>query len=810
MQSRPDPGGAPAGGTGRHAAPDGVRDGRVTGQLFGDRYQVGDTLGFGGMSEVHRGRDLRLGRDVALKVLRADLARDPSFQARFRREAQNAASLNHPAIVAVYDTGETQGESGPVPYIVMEYVDGETLRDLLKREGPLPPRRAMEIIADVCAALDFSHRHGIVHRDIKPANIMLTRAGAVKVMDFGIARAVADGQSAMTATAAVIGTAQYLSPEQARGEAVDARSDVYATGCVLFELLTGAPPFTGDSPVAVAYQHVREDPKPPSEIRPGLPRDLDAIVLKALNKNPLNRYQTAAEMRSDLVRALSGQAVHATPLMPEEERTRIIKAPPQRIGAVAAPAPLLAPPRRVLPDEMWEDEDAPDRARKVWGFVGIGVLCAALLAGAILLTLKLTSGGHETKSIAVPQVQGETQASATAALRKLGLTIGTVTQVESDDSQKGKVVSQNPSQGTVVTAGQRVNLEVGRGKTSVLVPDLSGMDAATAKDQLARMNLQYKQRTAASTDNDKNKVFQQDPAPNSEVKPGSTITVTIGTGVAYKAIPKDLVGKQFADAKAELVKLGLDATQQSVDGTEPANQVLGLSGAQPGDPVQAGTVITLQVSNNSLFVMPPLTNQTPEQAAAQLKQAGWKGDVGSLGQRTQDVTERAQVGAVVAQTPAAGSKLNKINPVQVTVGKALSWPVPGVVGQVLDDAVAAMNNQGIPSGNIDVVQQPGYAPAGQAYHVLSQSVSSGSPLEFDQTVTLLVYGPEAPKTTSRPPTTPSTSSSSSSSSSSSTPPPPPTTTPPSTSSSSSSAPATTANGGGNGNGNGRTTARTGG
>ncbi len=243
----------------------------MTGYLFGDRYQVGDTLGFGGMSEVHRGRDLRLGRDVAVKVLRADLARDPSFQARFRREAQNAASLNHPAIVAVYDTGETAGETGPVPYIVMEYVDGDTLRDVLKQEGPLPPRRAMEIVADVCAALDFSHRHGIVHRDVKPANIMLNRAGAVKVMDFGIARAVSDGQATMTATSAVIGTAQYLSPEQARGESVDARSDVYATGCVLYELLTGQPPFTGDSPVAIAYQHVREAPRPPSEVHPGCP-----------------------------------------------------------------------------------------------------------------------------------------------------------------------------------------------------------------------------------------------------------------------------------------------------------------------------------------------------------------------------------------------------------------------------------------------------------------------------------------------------------------------------------------------------------
>ena len=234
----------------------------TTPRLLSDRYELGDTLGYGGMSEVHRGMDKRLGRDVAVKVLRADLARDPQFQLRFRREAQNAAALNHPAIVAVYDTGEVQSEFGPLPYIVMEYVDGHTLREIVKTQGPMSQQRVIEVMADVCAALDFSHKHNIIHRDVKPANIMINRAGAVKVMDFGIARALGEGQN-VTQTAAVIGTAQYLSPEQARGEAVDARSDVYAAGCVLFELLTGEPPFTGDTPVAVAYQHVREDPRSP-------------------------------------------------------------------------------------------------------------------------------------------------------------------------------------------------------------------------------------------------------------------------------------------------------------------------------------------------------------------------------------------------------------------------------------------------------------------------------------------------------------------------------------------------------------------
>src|SRR5215207_4868569 len=253
----------------------------TTPSVLGERYQIGGVLGRGGMAEVHRGRDLRLNREVAVKVLRSDLARDPSFQVRFRREAQAAASLNHPAIVAVYDTG---------------------------------------------GALDFSHRNGIVHRDVKPGNVMITPDGAVKVMDFGIARAVSDSAATMTSTAAVIGTAQYLSPEQARGEGVDARSDVYSLGCLLYELVTGAPPFTGDSPVSVAYQHVREDPRLPSSINPQIPPELDAIVLKSMSKNPANRYQSAADMRSDLLRALAGQRVEATPVMGDAEKTTILAA----------------------------------------------------------------------------------------------------------------------------------------------------------------------------------------------------------------------------------------------------------------------------------------------------------------------------------------------------------------------------------------------------------------------------------------------------------------------------------------------------
>ena len=288
-------------------------------RILGGRYEVGELIGRGGMAEVHIGHDTRLGRTVAVKILRSDLARDPSFQARFRREAQAAAALNHPAIVAVYDTGEDvsvepSGAVSHVPFIVMEYVEGHTVRDILRDGAAVPIEEAVEITAGVLSALEYSHHAGIVHRDIKPANVMLTPAGAVKVMDFGIARAMADAAGTMTQTQAVIGTAQYLSPEQARGEQVDSRSDLYSTGCLLFELLTGRPPFVGDSPVAVAYQHAREIAQPPSAFASDVPESLDRITMKALAKDRDDRYGSAAEFRADLEAALRGGHVSAPAL----------------------------------------------------------------------------------------------------------------------------------------------------------------------------------------------------------------------------------------------------------------------------------------------------------------------------------------------------------------------------------------------------------------------------------------------------------------------------------------------------------------
>ena len=660
----------------------------ATGYLVGSRYEVDSLAERGSISDVYRGRDLRLGRDVAIKVLRADLARDPSFQARFRREAQNAASLNHPAIVAVYDTGETQGESDTfpaavLPFIVMEYVDGDTLRDVLDKEGPLPPRRAMEIVADICAALDFSHRHGIVHRDIKPANVMLNRAGAVKVMDFGIAR----------------------------GEAVDARSDVYATGCVLYELLCGAPPFTGDSPVAVAYQHVREAPRPPSDTKPGLPKDVDAIVLKALNENPLNRYQTAAEMRSDLVRALSGEGVQA--------------------------AALLAPPSRSMPDLDWE-ADQPDRRSpaRTWGFVGIGVLCVALLAGAIWLTLRVLSAPPPTALVAVPDLSGMTLEQASKTLQDKGLTLDAVSRADSSDLMMEKVVAQRPSSHTEVTRDARVDVVIGKGVSTTTVPDVVGDTPAVAQQAITGANLVYAEKSEPSSDADKGRVIAQDPASTSAVAPSATVTVTIGSGMTMVTVPKGIVGKDVAAATAMLEKAKLTVVTEDGDSGKPANQVIAVD-QRAGDKIPEGTPVTLTISNNSRMAMPNVQNQTPDQAVATLRSKGWQGDTGTLTITEQVTTNPAQVGVVLSQQPAVGAGVNKTGtPVSVAVG-VRGITMPDLVGKTRQQAETLLQRAG--ATNVTFIDA-GTPPRGQAKRVQSQSVPPNTGVGADAAITVSVYG----------------------------------------------------------------------
>ncbi len=564
----------------------------TTPRMLGQRYEVGEVLGRGGMAEVHRGRDIRLGREVAIKVLRSDIARDPTFQARFRREAQAAASLNHPAIVAVYDTGEDSAAVGDVPYIVMEYVEGRTLREVLKGEGVMEVRAAMSFAADICAALDFSHRNGIVHRDVKPGNVMITPAGAVKVMDFGIARAVSDSSVTMTSTAAVIGTAQYLSPEQARGESVDARSDVYSAGCLLFELVTGSPPFTGDSPVAVAYQHVREDPRPPSTINPAVPASLDAIVLKAMSKNPANRYQSAAEMRTDLLRAVAGQRVEATPVMSDSDRTAMI-AP--ATGTRYRPVPAVALARD---DDRYDDAEADNGRRRKIGFVILTVALLALIGAAGALFLVFNDSNNEEPvpeviTVEVPALDGLTEQAARATIEEAGLTVGEVTRAASDAADLDLVIDQTPEPLDSVEEETVVDFVLGSGPDVVAIPPVIGLTEAQATQTLESAGFQVLTSVQDASLAPAGVVIAVTPNQGVEVAPGTAVTLTISTGVL--AIP-DVRGQPVEDAEAVLREAGFtNIARNNLESEEAPGTVLEVSPAV-GTEIAAGDLITLGVA----------------------------------------------------------------------------------------------------------------------------------------------------------------------------------------------------------------------
>jgi beta-lactam-binding protein with PASTA domain len=616
-----------------------------TPQHLSDRYELGEILGFGGMSEVHLARDVRLHRDVAVKVLRADLARDPSFYLRFRREAQNAAALNHPAIVAVYDTGEAETSSGPLPYIVMEYVDGVTLRDIIHNDGPMPPRRALEVIADACQALNFSHQHGIVHRDVKPANIMISKAGAVKVMDFGIARALADGGNSVTQTAAVIGTAQYLSPEQARGEQVDARSDVYSLGCVLYELLTGEPPFVGDSPVAVAYQHVREDPVPPSYKHGGISAELDAVVLKALAKNPDNRYQSAAEMRADLVRVHSGEKPEAPKVLTPAERTLMMASRPGgRAGAAAMSGGYDDSARRGGPVGRWL------------------VVASVLAILTVVVTLVINLAGGKPRSIQVPDVRGQVSADAIAALQNKGFKVRTQQKPDST-VPPDHAIGTDPAGASTVAAGDEITLNVSTGPEQREIPSVTGLSYADAVKRLSAAGFgKFKQSDAPSAPDQKGKVLNTVPPANQTSAITNEITIVVGSGPVTREVP-DVTGQIAELATRNLNTVGFPTVlTDPVDSPQPAGEVIAVEPA-PGISAPLDSQITLKVSKGNQFVMPNLTGQFWVDAEPNLRGLGWTGvlvkgpDIPNSGQRTN---------AVVAQLPAPGSGVGFTGPITLS------------------------------------------------------------------------------------------------------------------------------------------------
>ncbi|MFI6373923.1 Stk1 family PASTA domain-containing Ser/Thr kinase [Streptomyces sp. NPDC050546] len=598
---------------------------------LGGRYELGQVLGRGGMAEVYLAHDTRLGRTVAVKTLRADLARDPSFQARFRREAQSAASLNHPAIVAVYDTGEDYIDNVSIPYIVMEYVDGSTLRELLHSGRKLLPERTLEMTIGILQALEYSHRAGIVHRDIKPANVMLTRNGQVKVMDFGIARAMGDSGMTMTQTSAVIGTAQYLSPEQAKGEQVDARSDLYSTGCLLYELLTVRPPFVGDSPVAVAYQHVREEPQSPSVFDPEITPEMDAIVLKALVKDPDYRYQSADEMRADIEACLDGQPVAATAAMgsvgyggyPDDQPTTALRADS------GAGATSMMPP--VGPDDGYGYDDRPDRRRgqqrksntSTILLVAAGIL---VLVGAILIGRWAFSGnGVGNDTVPTPNFVGETVNDAKRLAKNSDLKVAT-TNKPCEDQSKGNVCDQDPDAGVDVKKGDTINLVVSTGAPKVAVPSVVGDIIDDARATLEGDKYQFQVETKPKESSEEpGTVLEQDPELGQEVEKGSKITLTIAKAEAKSTVP-DVLGQSCDQAKAQMTANNLVGNCTEVD-TQDDNQVGKVIQTTPqaGSSVDKNSSVNIQIGKKAQQKarVPQVVGQTVGQAKQTLAQAGF-------------------------------------------------------------------------------------------------------------------------------------------------------------------------------------------
>lgn len=554
-------------------------------RVLAGRYRVGELLGRGGMAKVYHGYDLTLGREVAIKLLDPDLARDTAFRTRFRMEAQAASRMSHPSIVRVYDAGDPSTGSGAdanePPYIIMELVKGTLLKDIIA-QGPVPVDEAVKYIDGILEALDYSHRAGVVHRDIKPGNVMVTEKGTVKVMDFGIARAVSDSSSTVAETTQILGTAAYFSPEQAKGEPVDARADLYSTGIVLYELLTGRQPFRGESPVAVAYQHVSETPIPPTEVNEDAPGALDPIVLRALAKDPYQRFPDAASFRSALDSAVTGKA---------PSRKELGALTSELYGPSPRQAQETARSLRQLSTDttMARTQSGPPVA---WIWAGVALL-AVLLASVLfwVVTLNMRPTDVETSARIVPDVVNVSAERAQEDLGKLDLTAMLVLE-PSPDIAEGNVIRTDPEAGITVEKGDSVTVYVSTGLETVVVPKLEGLSLTAAKASLASAGLEL---GSVITRNDKalaaETVMSASETAESEVAPGTVVNLVVASG---KVTLADVTGWTMEAATAQLEELGLTAAPVELAdcaATNPAT-VSSMSAA-PGD-VPVGATVELR------------------------------------------------------------------------------------------------------------------------------------------------------------------------------------------------------------------------
>ena len=651
-------------------------------RLLANRYELGDLIGRGGMAQVRVAYDTRLGRTVAIKLLRSEYLRDPSFHTRFRREAQAAGGLNHPSIVAVYDTGEEQvmtstGERTTVPYIVMEYVEGHTVRDILKDGSAAPIDEAVEIMAGVLSALEYSHAAGLVHRDIKPANVMLTPTGAIKVMDFGIARALADVGQTMTHTQAVVGTAQYLSPEQARGEEVDARSDLYSAGCLLFELLCGRPPFVGESPVAVAYQHVREEPPRPSEFAPDVPAELDQVVMRALAKDPAQRYQTAQEFLADLNAVLAGTLPGVPPqTMGSGSGAMAVANGVAANSAMGTGTGMATTGVDTASNAEPEFEYVDERTERRRQIRNIGILAAAglLAAAAIFGLFRFVSSpgaGPGVTVVNVPDVVNMTEERAVDTLESFQL-LPVVQYESSDEVPQGLVIRTDPTAQTEVSPNSTIAVYVSTGAVEIEIPSVRGLTEEAARALLEDLDLVV---IGTETDNsdpviEEGRVTKTDPAEGTIVGSMSEVILFISSG---KILLPDLVGLTREDAEATLFDLGMSYNVTVVQTNSFAEGTVFSQDPEPGL-VNVDVTVEIEVATPVVKVnVPDLVGDAEAIAISSLQ------SVGLVAQKSESFSCDVSAGLVISTTPVAGTEVKEGSSVTyvLSLGEDPDDPCPG-------------------------------------------------------------------------------------------------------------------------------------
>lgn len=648
--------------------------------LADGRYQLGQPIGHGGMAEVYVGLDTRLGRTVAIKIMRADLAKDQIFLTRFRREAHSVAQMNNQNIVNIYDSGEEPfvGDNGAtehLPYIVMEYIKGQTLRDIIKANGPMSQRDAEQVMLGVLNALEYSHRMGVIHRDIKPGNIMISEQGIVKVMDFGIARALDDSAATMTQSQGVVGTAQYLSPEQARGENVDMRSDLYSAGCVLYEMLTGRPPFTGDSAVAIAYQHVSEVATPPSAVVPGLPNMWDSICAKAMAKDRQNRYTTAAAFKNDILTYMNGGVPVAAAFNPltdltnmkarkeAEQEAATVAMSPTEAGATQAFNPVTGQFEQIDQDgnaktraaQRAEAAKKKKRNRIIIGTI-IGVVAVAAIIFAVWWFFFRTT---EAETVTVPELTSSmTETRIQQTLEDVGLVFERATDTESTEAE-GTFTYSDPDSGETVEVGSTVVCYFSDGPDSVSVPDVSGRSQTEAREILedAGLTVNSSVTTQDSSTIQENYVISTNPEAGETVEEGTMVTLIVSTGNVE--IPSGLVGQSEDSVISTLNSYGLTTNVYYESSSSVAEGNVTRLSPGSGETVSQGSSVSVWVSTGPEQVTVPsftLNSDTLSYVKKQLEAAGF----------TVSVTGSSDDDAIVTGVSSMGESVDAGSTITVT------------------------------------------------------------------------------------------------------------------------------------------------